>query len=345
VAISEKNFDLFFLGDCAACSKQREEPTLLLAMIEKRHLFKKMKTKIVNLLHLSIIGLLIMGMMGCGSSRKMVLDPGSRDFYETARLIMNKQEMDIFNHLPDQKSSEEFIRDFWEKRDPDPDTEENEFKEEFFRRIVYANKHFKEGPPGWKTDRGRIYIYFGPPDKIEQSPFLTYPDIKGYMLWVYYRYNLAVEFVDKRGDGSYTFDPYSGIHGSFFDALERVKFGLVSEDEFTKKLADFDLEFHNEKKEIVVSIPVSSLTFIEEEGLLKADFEFDFYIYRKKEGEKQSFREIRHFEKPEEEVLRLKNIVFTFSFNDLRPGKYYLDVVIIGQGGIGRTRKIFEIKV
>ena len=87
----------------------------------------------------SFFALLVLGMISCGLSREIELDPVSLDFYETAQLIMTKQEKEIFKHLPDQESREEFISDFWAKRDPDPATEENEFKEEFFRRIEYAN--------------------------------------------------------------------------------------------------------------------------------------------------------------------------------------------------------------
>lgn len=291
--------------------------------------------------------LFVFSLARCSSSKKIDLDPESRNFYDTARLIMTKQEKDIFNHLPDKEARKDFIVDFWVKRDPDVATEVNEFREEFLRRIEYANQRFKEGIPGWKTDRGRIYIYFGPPDKIDQRPFINDPDIKGYILWVYYKYNLGVEFIDKKGHGSYTLNPYSGIYGSFFDALERAKLGQIfrTEDGLKNNFFDFMLEFNEENKEILVSIPTSSLTFIEEDGLLKADFEFEFYIYEKKEGEKKRFYETRHFERSEEEVLGLENIIFTFSFNSLKPGKYYFDVVIIGKRRIGKTRKIFEIKV
>lgn len=311
-----------------------------------------MHRKIINLLFLSFLVFILLGITSCGGPAKVKLEPESRNFYETARLIMTGEEKDIFSHLPDEESRKEFIKDFWVKRDPDPDTEENEFKEEFFRRIEYANERFHEGPPGWKTDRGRIYIYFGPPDKIERRPMLNIPDMKGYLLWVYYRYGgLGVAFVDKRGDGTYAMDlslytSAGGIYGSFFDALERAKFGLITaEDEFKKKLMDFGLEFNREKKEIVISIPVENLSFIEEDGLLKADFEFEFSVYKKKGGKIQSFQETRNFEEPEEKVIQMENIVFTFSLDDLEPGKYYLDVVIIGKEGIGKTRKIFEIKV
>ena len=133
----------------------------------------------------------------CAAGPKVPLDPESKSFYETARLIMTGEEQKIFNHLPDAAARREFIDDFWDKRDPDPGTEANEFKDEFFVRIAYANKHFKEGRPGWKTDRGRIYIYMGPPDKVEESFSHGDPDVRGSIIWwIYYRYGLGIEFVD-----------------------------------------------------------------------------------------------------------------------------------------------------
>jgi GWxTD domain-containing protein len=277
---------------------------------------------------------------------KIHLDLKSEEFYEKARLIMSKEEKDIFLHLPDRESRQEFIKDFWAKRDPDPNTEENEFKEEFFRRIEYANAHFKEGPPGWKTDRGRIYIYFGHPDKIEQSPMVNLPNVKGYILWVYYRYRLAIEFIDKRGDGSYTFDPYSGVYGSFFDALERAKFGLIYAEEIPQKFMDFNFKYDRKEKKITISIPLESLFFVEEQGKLKADFEFEFYIYEKEKPEKKYFfRKMRHFEKSEKELSQMKNIIFEFYFNNLKSGKYYFDVIIKVEPNINKSRKIFKIKI
>jgi len=305
-----------------------------------------MQRKTLKYLIQALFAFLVLGMMSCGSARKIALDPESKDFYETARLIMSKQERDIFNHLPDKESIKEFISDFWAKRDPDPDTDENEFKEEFFRRIEYANKRFKEGPPGWKTDRGRIYIYLGYPDKIDEIFTHSEPGIRGPILWwIYYRYEFGIKFVDKIGDGHFTFDPYSGVYGNFFEAIERAKFGVAFQEEvMAKKFIDFDLKYNKEKKEIEVSIPVASLIFKEEDGLLKAYFEFEFYIYKKKGLKKDTFKERKSFEMPEDEVLQLKEIEFAFPY-DLKQGKYYVDVIIIGGGDTGKARKIFEIKV
>jgi GWxTD domain-containing protein len=84
--------------------------------------------------------------------------------------IITDEERKAFMLLSNEEERENFIESFWQRRDPTPDTAENEFKEEHYRRIAYANEHFPAGIPGWKTDRGRIYIVFGPPDEIESHP-------------------------------------------------------------------------------------------------------------------------------------------------------------------------------
>ncbi len=89
---------------------------------------------------------------------------------EDVRWIITDQEKSAFMQLSNDEERDQFIEAFWQRRDPTPDTEENEFKEEHYRRIAYANEHFPAGIPGWKTDRGRIYIVFGPADEIESHP-------------------------------------------------------------------------------------------------------------------------------------------------------------------------------
>ncbi|MGO9402163.1 MAG: GWxTD domain-containing protein [Terriglobales bacterium] len=89
---------------------------------------------------------------------------------EDVRWIITDEERSAFMQLSNDEERDQFIEAFWQRRDPTPDTEENEFKEEHYRRIAYANEHFAAGIPGWKSDRGRIYIVFGPPDEIESHP-------------------------------------------------------------------------------------------------------------------------------------------------------------------------------
>jgi GWxTD domain-containing protein len=84
--------------------------------------------------------------------------------------IISDEERKAFKQLSNDEERDQFIEAFWQRRDPTPDTEENEFKEEHYRRIEYANEHFPAGIPGWKTDRGRIYIMYGPADEIDSHP-------------------------------------------------------------------------------------------------------------------------------------------------------------------------------
>jgi len=89
---------------------------------------------------------------------------------EDVRWIITDEEKSAFVQLSNDEERDQFIEAFWQRRDPTPDTEENEFKEEHYRRIAYANEHFAAGIPGWRTDRGRMYIVFGPPDEIDAHP-------------------------------------------------------------------------------------------------------------------------------------------------------------------------------
>jgi GWxTD domain-containing protein len=89
---------------------------------------------------------------------------------EDVRWIITDEEQKAFKLLSNDEERDQFIEAFWQRRDPTPDTEENEFKEEHYRRMAYANEHFAAGIPGWKSDRGRIYIMYGAPDEIEAHP-------------------------------------------------------------------------------------------------------------------------------------------------------------------------------
>jgi len=89
---------------------------------------------------------------------------------EDVAWIITDEERQAFKQLSNDEERDNFIEAFWQRRDPTPDTEENEFKEEHYRRIEYANEHFAAGIPGWKTDRGHIYIVYGAPDENDSHP-------------------------------------------------------------------------------------------------------------------------------------------------------------------------------
>lgn len=140
---------------------------------------------------------------------------------EDVAYIITPQEKKAFEKLTTNEERENFIANFWARRDPNPDTEENEYKEEYFERIAYANEHFTSGIPGWRTDRGRTYIAWGKPDGVESHPSggnydrpsyegggstTTYP----FETWFYRHLDgvgdgLEIEFVDPTGTGEYRF--------------------------------------------------------------------------------------------------------------------------------------------
>src|ERR1700743_1805210 len=133
--------------------------------------------------------------------------------------IISDEERKAFRNLSNDEERDAFIEQFWLRRNPNPDSPDNEFREEHYRRIAYANEHFAAGKPGWKTDRGHIYISFGKPDSIESHPSggsyerpmeegggetSTFP----FETW-HYRYiegigeNIDIEFVDSCMCGDY----------------------------------------------------------------------------------------------------------------------------------------------
>ena len=161
--------------------------------------------------------------------------------------IITDEEKRAFLALSNDEERDQFIEQFWLRRDPTPDTVENEYKEEHYRRIAYANEHFAAGLPGWKTDRGRTYITFGPPDEIESHPaggFYVRPAEEGggttstypFEQWRY-RYidgigqEVIIEFVDQCSCGAYT------------------------------------MEYDRSKKDALLNVPGAGLTTYEEMGL------------------------------------------------------------------------------
>lgn len=148
--------------------------------------------------------------------------------------IITDQELKAFKSLSNDEERDAFIEAFWQRRNPNPDSPENEFREEHYRRIEYSNEHFAAGKPGWKTDRGHMYIAYGKPDSIDSHPSggtydrpmdegggttSTYP----FEVW-HYRYlegigeNIDIEFVDTCMCGDY----HMTIDRSEKDALLHV---------------------------------------------------------------------------------------------------------------------------
>jgi GWxTD domain-containing protein len=143
--------------------------------------------------------------------RGQIASPYDKWIKEDVAYIITSEERAAFKALPTNEEREHFIEQYWQRRDPTPGTLENEFKEEHYRRIAYTNENFSDpdGLAGWKTDRGRVYITYGPPDEKESHPAANPPNEQ----WLYHLLdglgeNIVVEFREENGRMQMTSDPH-----------------------------------------------------------------------------------------------------------------------------------------
>lgn len=221
-----------------------------------------MKTRVSSFVAGTLLGcfLFTMAVFAQTESKKPAQDPSSKPIkakseindahkrwvHEDVAPIITAAEREAFRRLTTNEERENFIATLWRLRDPDPDTEENEYREEYYERIAYANQHFTSGVPGWKTDRGRTYIRWGKPDSIESRPAggaYDRPSYEGggsttvypFETW-FYRHlegvgdGVEIEFVDPTGTGEYRIarspdekDALAWIPGAGMKAFETSK--------------------------------------------------------------------------------------------------------------------------
>ncbi len=171
---------------------------------------------------------------------------------EDVRWIITDEERAAFKKLSNNEERDQFIEQFWLRRDPTPDTPENEFRDEHYRRIAYANEHFAAGIPGWKTDRGRIYIVYGPPDEIDSHPSGG-------------SYNRPME----EGGGETSTYPFETWRYRYIEGI-----GQEIEIEFvdTCMCNDYHMSMDRSEKDALKYVPGAGLTEYEQMGLAsKAD--------------------------------------------------------------------------
>ena len=257
-------------------------------------------------------------------------DPYYESFFEKARLIMTSAEIDIYKHLPDDATKENFIEDFWKMRDPFPDTEENEFKNEFDRRIAVANRWFSEGRGsrrGWDSDRGRILLQLGEPDRRESRDMLYYPidqstTVYGYDIWIYYNYQLYLEFADT-GGGQFRIMNYPT---ELLSAIESAKAHMTMGSKVNmKNLLKFDLSY--KKGQLIISIPTKKISFQEKEGKVSAEFKISVFLYhnyKKKDIQKIT----RQITDDKDRILDLKEVEIPIPYELKEKGKYYFEVIV-----------------
>jgi GWxTD domain-containing protein len=216
---------------------------------------------------------------GCRSYRAVrKLQPAHADFLSKVDYIITKEERKIFLELPE-SGRDDFIEEFWDRRDPDPDTARNEFRLEYEDRVAKAEAMFHgEGRPGWKTDRGRIFILFGPPHER-----LTYPmDSAGFCREVWYYGAFPVIFIDEHCSGYFVMTAIN---------LEHLQELNIAQGHFQKTITDegrlFDYEVSMQKTRaedgvyegvVYVDVPYETIWFKFKDGRLETGFEVRLQI-------------------------------------------------------------------
>ena len=171
---------------------------------------------------------------------------------EDVRWIITDEEQKAFKLLSNDEERDQFIEAFWQRRDPTPDTIENEFKEEHYRRMAYANEHFAAGIPGWKSDRGRIYVMYGPADEIESHPS-----------------GGSYERPMEEGGGETSTFPFEDWRYRY---LEGIGQEVIIEFVDTCMCGDYHMTMDRSEKDALLYTPNAGLTMYEQMGMAnKAD--------------------------------------------------------------------------
>ena len=166
---------------------------------------------------------------------------------EDVAWIITDEERQAFRQLSNDEERDQFIEAFWQRRDPTPDTEENEYKEEHYQRIAYANEHFAAGIPGWKSDRGRIYIMYGKADEVESHPS-----------------GGTYERPMEEGGGSTSTYPFEQWRYRY---LEGIGQEVIIEFVDTCMCGDYHMTMDRSEKDALLYTPNAGLTMYEQMGM------------------------------------------------------------------------------
>jgi GWxTD domain-containing protein len=170
---------------------------------------------------------------------------------QDVRWIITDTEMQAFKQLTNDEEREQFIENFWQRRNPSPDSPENTYRDEIYERIAYANEHFAAGKPGWMTDRGHIYIAYGPPDDKDTHPSAG-------------EYQRPMD----EGGGSTVAYPFEIWHYRY---LEGIGDNIDMEFVDTCQCGDYHYTIDRSEKDALLHVPNAGLTLAEESGEAKKE--------------------------------------------------------------------------
>jgi GWxTD domain-containing protein len=214
---------------------------------------------------------------------------------EDVRWIISDDERKAFMQLSNDEERDQFIEAFWQRRNPNPDSEDNEFKEDHYARIAYANDHFAAGIPGWKTDRGRIYIMYGKPDEIESHPSGG-------------SYDRPIE----EGGGSTSTFPFEDWRYRY---LEGIGQEVIIEFVDTCMCGEYHMTIDRGEKDALMNVPGAGLTMYEQMGMSSKANRFNNGLEHLGAGPGSSNLQTKQFDRLEQ-YAKL-NAAPTVKFKDL----------------------------
>jgi GWxTD domain-containing protein len=272
------------------------------------------------------------------------LDDGSRDFLSKVRYIITRQERKSFLAIP-AAERKAFIEDFWKNRDPTPETEVNEFKDQYFKRIADANHLFTEAAePGWLQDRGRVYILLGPPtNRLTYPRGMTFYDVPR-EIW-YYGF-FPILFTDEAWNGNYKLDPLSVEQISILNRAQKEWQPRVAD---RKPQVDFEVEARDAgagRAVIEITIPYRTIWFDSQGQVLKALFVVTLNLTELDGTTVQETRTERTLETTEEQLRSSFSKSHTLEIALEAPrGDYWLAVTVENGDSESKSRKTIRISL
>lgn len=310
--------------------------------------------KLTSHIIIVMLGIIVLFNACGGGMTKLVkkLPPNAQDFLSTARYLITKQEKKIFVNLTTPQERAEFIKDFWKKRDPEPNTEVNEYQEEYLDRIEEANQLF--GKNGWLSDRGRVLIILGPPETKRVYPTgLTIntsvgePSIYEYPteIWYYGYYNFPIVFVDLHRSNSYQLTPLSSQHIATIN-----KAGMMFKPQIQELKNPMDFKLNIKKNGdghymIITELPYKNIVFIEDEGHYTAGLTMTVTTQNKKGKEFPPIEKDYTLSLTKDD-LQKKADSFTMSLPmQLKAGEYNIEITLKNKNDNLKTTKKISLKI
>lgn len=287
--------------------------------------------------------LLLAAGFSCAKNPGLQVDPAQDEFFDMTRHIMTGEEIEIYRHLPDLDSRKAFAREFWEKRDPDPGTPDNEAYTDFMQRIEFAIRHFDEHrgqKRGWDSLRGRILLQLGFPDEREtgNKVFNNGRDYR-YEIWYYRQYQLYLTFIDRQGFGQY--EIYGRYPPALAEAASKSRFRLPDTNR-----GEHSFRFDSDCRpgEIRIVIPTGQLLFNESTDRLEARFSFQINVYRNYRFVEAIRKDLEYSDSPQT-VLKQKEIIYKIPFSGQQKGRYYLEIIGKDEQSGSRYRNFCKIRI